>query len=1000
MTKISFSIFILACAASIAFSQQIQSITEEQDYAFCYGLHKDGQYQLAYEELEKFLLKYPNSAKRADAYFLSGECLFALNQFTGATQRYESFLTNFPNSLLADDALFRLGEIAYTSKNYQNAATTFKRVLDKYSDSDLAGEAAYWIGESSFKLNEFRDALKFYQVSYELYPNNRLASYALYSVGWTHEQTKEYKKALESFQQLPAKFPQSELTSSARVRVGECYYHLKDYRKAIEYLTLSRPQITQENELAEADYLIGESYYNVEDYLNALFKYEDFLKNHKGHRLEREVKYSLGWTYLQEKNYEKPAALFDELAQGTDELAHASLFRKGIAQKLGGQKAEARATFMICSQANGAYSDNAMYEIGLLQYDEKNYKEAKASFTKVTKDFPSSDVLAQSYRMLGETNLMLNAYSEAREAFKAASSTKDAPRDVTADAEFQEAWSLIKLKQYDEAAAQFAQFVKSYPQNSKVDEAYFWLGEAYFNAGNFQQSATNYNQVVNLYPKSSKFVEALYGLGWSNYKMGEFAPAVTSFEQVIQKQQKKSQVAFDANLRLGDCYFAMKDYKAAAGVYRSTIRQYEKEKGIEYAYYQLAQCSAKADDADKALDEYSDFISKFPSSELADDAAYGKGWVYFQQKDYSRAIQEFQSLLKRYPKSELAPRAQYSIGDAYYNVKDYTGAIVSYNKVLNEFPNSPYVSDAITGAQYCYVLLGRDADAARVVDEFLQHNPQNPSADKLIFKKAELLYGKREYEKAIQEYRSFIQRYQKSALVPDAHYWIGKSYRSMSRFGEAVQAFNTVVTNHSKSALAPVSMLEVGLIYVQQNKFADAVAAFDRLEQEYPESEPALRGAYEKGAAYLDGKMLEKAESQFASVAEKKKATLYGDKSLVGLGIVQQTKQAYAEAIKSFTEVATRRTDDVGAEAQYRVGETLFLQQQYKDAVTALLRVKYVFPSSKDNIARAYLKMGECYEKLSDKAKAQDAYQVVLKSHKDDEFGREAERKLKELRGA
>ncbi|MEK7670786.1 MAG: tetratricopeptide repeat protein, partial [Bacteroidota bacterium] len=520
MTKISFSIFILACAASIVFSQQIQSITEEQDYAFCYGLHKDGQYQLAYEELEKFLLKYPNSAKRADAYFLSGECLFALNQFTGATQRYESILTNFPNSLLADDALFRLGEIAYTSKNYQNAATTFKRVLDKYSDSDLAGEAAYWIGESNFKLNEFRDALKFYQVSYELYANNRRASYALYSVGWTYEQMKEYKRALESFQQLPTKFPQSELTSSARVRVGECYYHLKDYRKAIEYLTLSRPRITQENELAETDYLIGESYYNVEDYLNALFKYEDFLKNHKGHRLEREVMYSLGWTYLQEKNYEKSAALFDELAQSTDELAHASLFRKGIAQKLGGQKTEARATFMMCSQANSAYSDNAMYEIGLLQYDEKNYKEAKASFTKVTKDFPSSDVLAQSYRMLGETNLMLNAYNEARGAFKAASSTKDAPRDVTADAEFQEAWSLIKLKQYDEAAAQFAQFVKSYPQNSKIDEAYFWLGEAYFNAGNFQQSATNYNQVVNLYPKSGKFVEALYGLGWSSYKMG------------------------------------------------------------------------------------------------------------------------------------------------------------------------------------------------------------------------------------------------------------------------------------------------------------------------------------------------------------------------------------------------------------------------------------------------------------------------------------------------
>ena len=359
----------------------------------------------------------------------------------------------------------------------------------------------------------------------------------------------------------------------------------------------------------------------------------------------------------------------------------------------------------------------------------------------------------------------------------------------------------------------------------------------------------------------------------------------------------------------------------------------------------------------------------------------------------------FHALIERFPTSDFVPRAHYSMGDALYNLKKYDVAVLSYKEVLNKFPESQFVPDAIGGLQNCYVSLGKDARAAKVADEFVVENPQIPFADKMLIKKAELFYATKDYAKAINEYQLFVQRFPESELLANAQYWTGKSYRLMDCLPEAADAFARVADAYPQSELAPVALLELGTAYAQQGKHAEALTALEKLELHYPASEVALQGSYEKAMVYLNEKMLEQAEKQFAFVAEKDKDSLYFEKCLIGLGVVRQQREEFAGAITLFTEVVSRRTNDVGAEAQFRIGETLFLQKAYKTAVDALLRVKFVFPTSKVNIARAMLKLGECYERLSEQRKAQEAYQSILKSHKGDEFAREAMRKLKDLRG-
>ena len=52
------------------------SIAEEQDYAFAHGLYRDGLFQIAAEQFQRFAEKHPQSVRVQDAQFLKADCLF------------------------------------------------------------------------------------------------------------------------------------------------------------------------------------------------------------------------------------------------------------------------------------------------------------------------------------------------------------------------------------------------------------------------------------------------------------------------------------------------------------------------------------------------------------------------------------------------------------------------------------------------------------------------------------------------------------------------------------------------------------------------------------------------------------------------------------------------------------------------------------------------------------------------------------------------------------
>lgn len=974
------------------------NIAEEQDYAFAHGLFKDGLFQLSAEQFEKFVAKYPQSVRVQDAKFLRADCYFQLGKYDIAVSEFTKFVKEYPVSILSDNARFRLGDSYAKLNRNRDAVDAYKSILDHPVNPSAAGEAAYWIGEIYFKEADYNNALKYYALSYDGYPGNRLQDYAAYSAAWTNQTRGEYAKAAEWYRVIIDKLPKSSLVPSSRVKVGECYYYAKDYPRAIEELTAAKANIDSVALRGEADYLIGESYFNLGQYDKAQQQYETFLKEYPRHRLAGEVQYALGWTLFKEKQFDASASTFGKLAISDGQLGEAAQYRKGVAEKLAGNQESALRTFeeLYGSNPKGGYADNALYDAGTILFDQKKTHDALLDFRRIVAEYDSSDVLADATMMLGECYLSTEAFDSAKACYEKALGYEGLSFETKVNSMYQVAWCSFKLKQFKDAASGFSKFLAAYPGHPKSAEASYWLAESEYQGGDFKNSLKQY-RLIAADTKHPRREEGMYGIGWSYYKLADYPKAIDAFEKLIIAYPS-GKFSFDARLRLGDCYFQQKDYKKSAGAYRTVVRLFPKNEGADYALYQLGQTYYRSGDHEQAAEQFTALLSAYPKSSLADASQYALGWMKFQQKDYLAAIREFQTTVTTYPASTLTPRAYYSIGDSYYNLRQYGAAEKAYREVLQRFPKSALATDALTGIQYSLVAQGKSKEAVGTIDQYVKANPSSPNTEQFEMKKAELLFSQKQYLDAAQEYRSFASRHPQSNLTPQAMYWSGRSLEEADSALAAVQAFQQA----ADAPRAPIeikgnALLEAGRIYLKQKDYERSFQILDRAEKDLAGSEFAPEAAYLKGFVLFENGASDDAKAKFEFVASKYPTRVEADKARIGLVRIALQEKDFARGQELAQQVATSRTDEIGAEAQYLSGLIYSLNKDWQNAITAFLRVRYVFPSHETWLAKAYLGLGKAYEQSNDPVKAKESYQQVLKILKSGDDFEEATQQLKRL---
>jgi tol-pal system protein YbgF len=89
--------------------------------------------------------------------------------------------------------------------------------------------------------------------------------------------------------------------------------------------------------------------------------------------------------------------------------------------------------------------------------------------------------------------------------------------------------------QYTSAIAGFEAFLRAFPRSELADDAYYQIGESYFNQNQFTEAVAAYNQVIQTYPGTNAVPTAYYKRGLAQERLGQADAARASWEAVAKE---------------------------------------------------------------------------------------------------------------------------------------------------------------------------------------------------------------------------------------------------------------------------------------------------------------------------------------------------------------------------------------------------------------------------------------------------------------------------------
>lgn len=110
---------------------------------------------------------------------------------------------------------------------------------------------------------------------------------------------------------------------------------------------------------------------------------------------------------------------------------------------------------------------------------------------------------------------------------------------------YQIAYSHVLSGDYSMAEQEFRSYISAYPQGKKIADANFWLGEAYYSQGKYNEAAKTFLKAHQTYGKSPKAPEMLLKLGMSLAQLDNNETACATYREVTKRYPKASRTVIN-----------------------------------------------------------------------------------------------------------------------------------------------------------------------------------------------------------------------------------------------------------------------------------------------------------------------------------------------------------------------------------------------------------------------------------------------------------------------
>lgn len=481
-----------------------------------------------------------NQQTQADAYYWRGESKYRLEQYGAAASDYRQYLEFAPDRRSTEYglALYNLGYTAFKQKQYDKALTWFTRCAESgiRLENDVVADVYNRMGDCNFYARRFDAAdAQYAQASgYSM----SLSDYSLFQQSIIKGLQREYGKKIELLNRLITGFPESQYLDDALYEQGRAFVQLEDNDNAVKRYSLLVQRYPESPLSRRAANEIGLLYYQNDKYNEAIAAYKKVISTYPGSEEARLAQRDLKSIYIDLNRVDDYMAFVSTIPGGAnfdvnerDSLTYVAAERVYMR----GNITEAKNSFVRYLQSfpQGAFSVDAHYYLGLIDYNEKNYTGAVSHLDKVI-EYPDNKFSGEAMAMCADIAYREKEYEKSLGLYKrmADRAVSQEERVTARTGAMRSAWMVKDYQEIISVASGLIAESKLAPE--LANEAHYYRAKALLAEGQNKEAAGDLAVLAkdtrNVYGAEAKYL--LAQLYFDNGEIGKAEKEVLDYIEV------------------------------------------------------------------------------------------------------------------------------------------------------------------------------------------------------------------------------------------------------------------------------------------------------------------------------------------------------------------------------------------------------------------------------------------------------------------------------------
>lgn len=501
-------------------------------------------------------------------------------------------------------------------------------------------------------------------------------------------------------------------------------------------------------------------------------------------------------------------------------------------------------------------------------------------------------------------------------------------RQLKSNAKFYEISSGLKLNEANAAIA-MEDFIRNHPTSNKRNEAFFQIGNYYFDISNYKSARRWFNQVDVYNLEKELQSEFYFKFAYAAFKSDDLKRANSYFNRVKNHEKYGTQ----AKYYLGYIAYAENDYRKAEALFQEvekdpsfnqdmsyfksdmnfTEGNFEtsiaeaKEKLKKANYREQSQLNKIIGESYFNLKEYEQAIPYLEAYEgergkWTNTDHYQLGYAYFMQENYPKAASEFNKIIGG--KDKVAQNAYYHLAQSYLKNGAKSEALNAFKNVSELDFDKKIQQDAFLNyAKLSYEIGNAYTSVAEVLNQYLETYPASEEASQVESLLVGAYLAEKNYEKALQLLESSRNFEDKKRYQQVAYAYAIEMFKEGNYDAAKIYFMKVLQQPGDPKVVAKAQFWNAEVDYLLGN-YKDAILGFKQFEgaKAAKNTEEYKDVNYSLAYAYFKDKNYEQAKAYFQIHADLAKEPILKHDTYVRLGDANFASGSYWPAMEAYNK--------------------------------------------------------------------------------------------------